>query len=693
MPLRKITAEIDGKVQTITAEVPEGTTDEELIEYVRQSYNQPTVQPRREAGLIDKTLDFMRGLENVPAYAAGTAAAKAVPTQFKLPVGAAAAGATYIGLDRLLQGVMDTPATTYFGFDDPNWKAVENLAIGELSGQAATKVTAGLRRAWQEFIKPGSKVDPILFKLRGTYSQYTGQKLPKVIEDLFTSKTKQVAQERSAELGRKELLKEAARESGISETLISEKPHALARGGTATAATVERRMREVTDLQANIAKDAALDEPVTVVTKIKPTSLTDPKNKLIELSPATPPVLDSNTGAIVTPAKPAVMGRVVYGPIHLRGTLQSAQDILLNLQRTWGDIVNNPSLIPEDKRQVAHAARNLLDIAEAQVDKTTGDIIKANPISFEDAWNFKKAIDPVFAKDHTAAELTSALNKDITDSIPSWNTVRRVAAAEGFENAKKISGERITTFFARDTKGNKAILNKLIAHGNNEISSVENIISNPVKLQKALTLNRMDLPGGAIITTNMRGILRGYNTGRLLNEAWEADARDTTKSVFNAGKILKSLNDPNMQESYKLLYSSEGLKNLRELVQGLATTQQSMMIAGPYIKYAWPTRAGITIAAGLVANNMTGPSALFGVGVVGLMLGGSAAGKLMTNPHSGRILAALAKGEKTASDAYIGRVIAGSLKGAHDAVGLQMKDGSTVWGEIDKDGKFVESKD
>lgn len=692
MPLKKITAKINGQTQVITANVPEGTTDEQIIQYVSSSYGGTQEQQPQPASLVDKTLEFTRGLESIPAFAAGSTAAKAAPPQFKIPAAAVAGGATYLGLDRLLQGMMESkPKTILGGDEDPNWNALENLILSEVPGRVAAKGVGAAKSAWQEFMKPGSKVDPILFKLKGTYSQYTGKRLPKLIEDVFTTKSKQIAQERSAELGRKELLTHAALESGIAPSIIV-KPHALAKGATATAATVERKMRQITAEQADLARQVALDDAQLVETKIKPTSLTDPKNRLIEIAPAQPPVLDPKTGAVVTPAVPARLGRMVYGPTYLSGTLEKAQNILLDLQRKWGDIVRNPSLIPEEKRDVANAARNLLTVAEAEVDKQTGQILKHNPISFDDAWEFKKAIDPLFDKDHAAAELTEALNKDIAESIPNWKTPRAAAALDGFTNAKAISGDRISTFIAKDPHGNPALLKKLISHGNNEITAVESILNSPTKLQKALTLNKLPLPTGSVIMTNMRGILRGYTTGRILDAGWQADERDLSKSIFNASKIIKTLNDPSKQESYKLLYSTKGLQSLRELVQGLATTQQKMIVPGPYIKYAWPTRAGITLAAGLIAGNMSGPASLFGTGVVGLVLGGQALGKLMVNENTARIMVALSKGEKSASNQYIGRSIVGALKGTHDAVGLQKDDGSVQWGEIDKDGKFVENK-
>jgi hypothetical protein len=112
-----------------------------------------------------------------------------------------------------------------------------------------------------------------------------------------------------------------------------------------------------------------------------------------------------------------------------------------------------------------------------------------------------------------------------------------------------------------------------------------------------------------------------------------------------------------------------------------------MAVAGPWIKYVMPIRGGIALTAGLATGAMSG-SGIYGGAITGLVLGGSAVARLMTNPTTARLMVALAKGQKLGSDVWMSRAIASALQGSHAALTVKYQDGTQVRSELDKDNKF-----
>lgn len=197
---------------------------------------------------------------------------------------------------------------------------------------------------------------------------------------------------------------------------------------------------------------------------------------------------------------------------------------------------------------------------------------------------------------------------------------------------------------------------------------IDKVLADPALLEKTLT-NAQELGTGP----NLRKTLGNYQFAKVFNSGAEYNAEGGVRRI-NSSAIEQMLGDPNMQDSYKKLWGSEGFSNVKQFFKNISYTQDKVG-AGTYRKL-WLMEGGIGMASGLL---LTGSPLVGSIGgasaAVGGYLSAKALGTLLNKPETARIMVNLASGSSLGvPDQYANRVILKALQGM--TIAIMNEDGS-----------------
>jgi hypothetical protein len=676
----------------------------------------------KQPTLLDNIIEGVRPFLNIPAIRAGTIAAEVAPVSglppsLQLPAraaaGAAVAAGTYFTVDKALQASMNEP---------PVMDTATNLLVTEIGGKIVTG-GIGAGKAWVKSISDSEAVLGAIARLKPRLYQYleaaTGKKagVAKLFSDFFDDAGSVVARERSATLGKTEgdklvqqltgrqgkldigllgnhikigsltnALKAFYKESNTQYGIVGD----IAKGETKT---LTREVPSIDSVISEVAADSGESlQNVSVLKRVleadaaKGVSLAD-SLKGIASSPANS-MFGPIAGSVSKIAESLSQGlKNVEGPIYLNKSLPSLNKFLSEYISPGGEI--NWNMVPNEHKLLVNKAQQILSLANPVFDNA-GNLVKSDPIPFKAAWSFKKLAGsganfrtqesggPVTDKAHFYSEEFATLSDDIENSIGQWGsdpgkTVGK-QALEAWRNGNATVSSRINFF-------KEFGLGDMIKASTSPNPFIDKVIGDVPTLEKALKLGYIKFPSGNIYATNIRRDLQGYQMTRFLNDAWTTDAMQ--KEVFNFDKLKANLHDSNLQENWDVLFGVAKKKQLMDFFQDLATTQQNKVNFGPYTSIIMPAKAGISVAASLLMGRITGPGLAYSAPVASIFLGGPAIARLMNGEGSSRVLAALAKGRKSTSDAYISRMIVDTLTGTGNVIGLQHSGGVTTWGTLE----------
>ncbi len=616
-----------------------------------------------DSSTLDKVINFLRPQGVSPAIAVGARAAAATPgtLPIKALVGAAAGTGTYFGLDKLLNQLKDKPS------ENPEEEAALNLAVNE----GGSRAIQGAGRGVKELIKPGSVISNTMTKLEPTFGQLkqsvTDKSTPIIdwIERTFSPGGFRATQANSGNLAKQEIENLAAGVAGRNTT----NPQGMSDIIQAQAQSNLSRIQQESNLKATTVKAIAINNPQWVPTEAPPPLVAPgPDQQLIN----------------------GQWHRLVRGPIQALKSGPEAFNFLKNKQEFWGDLTSAQG---EDKE--------LINLAQGILKRTNGG---TQPMSFEEAWDAKQQLTKyawqkripgqVTHPQGLAGQLAESLDNDIEQGLkrlPAAGNQNRIAL-ESYRAAKETVALRFATF-------GKTGIQDLVTETGSALPTITSYIKDPKKLQKLLDAGEIVLPnpsGGRgpalaptkILSTNMRQDLGGHELTRLMQDNWQVSPTDPTKGRIDIGNMQQQLNDPTMQESYKLLWNSRQRGDIDQLFKNIALTQE---------KGTTPTRTGLFMRHGMVAipaaaitghlTNYTTGAALGGI----TEIGGFGLARMMQNPKLARALVAMSSGQApNVSQQFLSRSIVGALQGTGAVINMIGNDGKPNKGTINSEGEWRE---
>jgi hypothetical protein len=603
------------------------------------------------------------------AISAGTTMAGMVPGGPipKTIAGVGTAAATYVGLhgalDRAKRYLKGEPE----GSDLPD--AAEDLAINEVGSRAAGAAYRGIKAASPGMLGglvgllqkvPGLNFDPTsvmtdgqvdLTKLKPTLSAYlqSGDSsiakgvapIAKTVEDLFSPGSKAAALKESGAAAQQETTNLASQVSGRKNPTIA------SLGGQVQAdfSNALDSTFKAADQQAKMAKLVAQGNPQQTMT-----------------------------------------GDVVNGPILPRGALEKANQII---QSHAGDFLGPQ----QEEIPLINQAKKLIDSTGAKFDPQTGQLLSANPVGFEDAWNQKQAWDDyggwqkargdVTHTDQQFRGMTAALNDDIDNSIAKWQNDPNKLAANAWKQSKAIVQERNSTFF---TPGSSTKLGDVINDADSELPSLDAILNDPQKTQRALNSGNVKINGQQITSENTRRDLQGYKLIQMRDNAYTVDPQDPNKMVFNGQKLANQWSDPRFQQTKNILFNKTQQQDYSDLFKNIAITQDPQSKFGTYMNKIQVAKAGFMLAPAILAGYTSGMER--GGEVLGLEVGMNALGRLMSNHDTARAFTAAVAGKPLEmSEQQFARKLVAGLQGT--TLTLVSQGGKREQGQFDRDGQWV----
>lgn len=597
-------------------------------EYDKVRASQDSGAPQFSRSRLASGVEAVRPFSIPAALAAAgeTATMAPLPLPLKALAGAGVGAATYLGLDSPLRSLSE--------WLNPGESAspAANLAINEVGGRI---LGAGMKK-----LTPSQET---ISKLGGTASQMLDSPVLKTIEDLFAPKAKAAALQNSSKLGSDAIASEASLISGRSPKLYTDPE-------MSTVAVQRRGLKPALDAsfqesnnQAQMAKLIAKGNPETTLS-----------------------------------------GRVVEGPVNLRKTLETANQVI----QANKDLQFGPA---ESDKPLLNKVFKLIDATGAQFDQQTGQLISAEPASFEETWNLKQGLDDLGGWNKNRSDLTPTdtkfrqlaknINEDIEGSIGKWQNDPSKTALTAWKNAKETVAQRHAIFYAEGS-GNK--LGNIIDEVDSPLPAVNKILDDPRQLQRALNAGEIQFPSGAVYSTNLKRDLGAWNLIRM------RDAAKTEDGMIDGRKLLSDWNDPRFVQQKKALYSSQQRADYDQLFKNISAVQQKQLGLGSFVAKVRMGPTGFLLAPSMIASAVSGnPLAAGKIAAVELGMGGVA--KLMANPKTARILVTAAAGSPLSmSDTLAARLISAGLQSS--AITLQGSDGQSRKGSIDRDGQFQEDQ-
>jgi hypothetical protein len=543
--------------------------------------------------------------------------------------------------------------------------ALESLGLGKLGETVVPKIAKSAKGLFSELSNPGSVVGDI-YKLNPTYSQYVSdyfgsqRSRAQWIEDTFNRSAKLRAVIASGKEGYSQAMDWLSKQTGRSGSTL-ENPKSMADRIT------WQGLKNQTDAVENEIIKA--HQGNYVLSGMNPQDVGVP--------------MTSPTGATYIGKK------TIQGPIQLNESINALNDIT--------KFYRGKELTPRDQ-EVMGIVDQMNNGLKRHYDLTTGAPLGVKPLAYEDAINFKKIVDDLYSKgslsdiekgttslrvpgtqsDKFFQNLSEGLDSDIRSSLGSWKNGGS-KALQNYDNAEFLRSVKDETSAGRDS------LSTLLKNPNIRANSyLNNIIEDPNQLEKAISSGKITLPNGTVLKSpTIKKDLLGYEVGRTLQDASDMNV----KMLSDPKKILTRLNDPNLQDSFKQLFTKDQMDDYKQLISNVMATQndKSYLNSG-FNRHGLLLRAG---ALGLPISTLAHSLGLGGISAglyTGMELGGYALGKFLTNPKAARVLSGMAKGVPLGASQdlvskQIGDALAGSVITLVDSAGKKQD------AYIDKDGK------
>lgn len=631
-------------------------SDDDYVAF-RQRAGKPIANYKKPVGPeptnTDKVLQYLRPV--LDTLVGGGVGAMSLPggPGVAATAGLMAAGATDMGVKRAMSSPPQSTLGQAFGLspgspEDDITDTAETLGANELGGKITSNLFKGLSNLGLEKAVKGSVAGP-LAKLDATFSQYYvktfGDKpISKWVEDVFASGAKARAIENSGNLNMQagtDLAKKITGRQNVTLDWLSDQMKVGAENQLAASKFESNRLSEIVK---NISQANILAIP-------------------------------QNDGSVLA----------IKGPVNLGHTIQAAQDFLTQRTALLGDLTKANN---EDQPLIA-AAQRILQVSNAQFDDQTGQLIRSQPISFEDAWNFKKGADELGYgsgdKINTTftgkvfQSLSRSLNDDIESSIGNWKNDPGKNALKSFQNAKATVAQRYNLF---DEDG----MRQLLVKNNSSVPAISSIINDPKMLQRTLSAGNLQLPSGKVTSTNMRRDLQGFKFVDILTNAYKADPVDSTKGVFDAAKASQNWNDPGFAESKSLLFNAQNRQDIDQFFKNLAMTQQKQIGGMMANSKLWMgAKATVMLGTAMVAGLDASPWASTALSVE---VGAGVLSKWMTDPKKARLMVAMAGGQPlNMSQTLAAKTIFSGLQGYEMSINL--KNGQKAKATVDRDGNII----
>lgn len=617
--------------------------------------------------------DIISALQPIIAGMGGTAMGVGVSGTMTPAVGAPAGAATYLSLNHILEMLKDKPQD----YDSEVGTAATNLATQEIGNKLVAEplIRAMKAGSWEAAI-PGSVVGK-LREFMPTFSGYMMERngpnslsanASKWIEDIFGAGSKRQAIENSADIGAAKIQALAQAESGRPVNVLAD-PEKMADAFQAQIKPQITQLYKASSAEANRANLWATSN-VQTVQKLNPQAnefsqslAGKPYNAL---NPQEQQAVNKFMAA--SGVNPTLQQNIV-GPVNLDKILQDGHDFI------YGG--REKSLIPPDPNDpLIKAYQGLINETNAQFDKS-GKLVSSDPISFKDAWNFKQKAGEYAFGDRSKAPNDAAIplidsrfqkvygdfDDAIENSMKTWKN-NGPQALQAWRNSAAIARARLDLF-------NEDGLKQLINNRNANVPFIDDILRDPKKVDRAMRAGYLPIPstepgsnGAQLLSTNMRQDLRSYKMMQMLQNSWIGEP-GSAKGMIDPRKFDAQLNDPKWASVREKLFSQQNLKDLSDIVNGLAYTQQSMTkmgwLSNPKI---WATTDGMYLASRMFSGSL--PAGLeHTAGLASVRLSAGATAKLMfNNPQTAARLAAMAKGMPlNASEEAVGRGFINALNG------------------------------
>lgn len=623
---------------------------------------------RPEERFAAQVPDLLKASMSGPAIATGEGIIgnlknAGVPAPLAIAGGVAGGTAAYLGarqgIDRTANLIRDEQHTDTLG--EAAQDAIINAAGAKFIGLMRSGGAKALA-AWHEYSDPGSVVGKKIASLGATYSQVQealsgkNQWLAGKIEDIFANKTKQETVAQAAEKVPEMVRADAARISG-KRTSTMMNPRYLEEGVQGKMLAQAQSLNDFSEQAANVARNYADQSQLQI--------------------PGT--------------------DKIVSGPIELKTSLQRLGDYVKKYEDT--------TLVPKEEDTLYKQARSIIADTNAKFDPKTNQLISSDPVSFDEAWRYKKSIGNIFNgkesainPDSSAASFFNkgnfnAMNEDISNGFnhPAWGQ-NGGAAKETWEHSKQAVETRWDLF------GKDKMAGKIVNSDMDPGQVINELFSNSRKMNDALRTSSIKLPDGSIASSpNMRRELLGLKLQEWVNSG--VDKNGKGGASFNFQNAFNQLEAPENKEAVSALMNGETKANTLKMLKGLSNTEESMRLAAisqqpmnnsgqTYYRLIKPTTIGLSLAPSLVTGAL-GVHQMQGLAASGFILSGVALAHVMATPQGGRVMAAIANGQKVGSDYFMSHAIVNALRGTNAVIYTSDSSGKNYPMKVNKDSNLV----
>lgn len=626
-----------------------------------------------------KALEFARPIADTAAGAAGAALSGGVPF-----VGAVAGPAAYLGMDQIMQALQGSERQPSIssnvldlqkgGVADRVASTAEQYGMNAALGKILTPLASGIKGVINEGLY-GGVANPLLGELGATYSQYQNRPIAELIENIAARGYKAKALEAISAKASDMAGKIGKVFSPIRVASEVQDPQLLGNYIQQQTAQVFDESLKESGARAQIAKSVAQLNPEKVITGMKAVS----------------------TGGYGPPAiVPQV--EIVRGPVKLDNVIMWAKNYIEGKSRAIFQ--------PDEEKLLVQEAQNILKATNAQFD-TAGKLVNSRPVSFEEAWDLKKALGDVgYGKPKEGITKVNSffqdaernITDDITSSVGKWRNGRQ-QALDAWNEARTIVAKRHELFHQADQ------IPTLLNTTNSPISAVNAIVDDPKKLERALNIASLGDATKALskfnvtnfASNNLKQDLKSYQFMRMMRNAYEQPAganQDTGRYVKS--KLMDQINDPEVQQSLSKLYSGRELDNIKQFFRAVGDTGIPASGAGNIAAKIRVLGATAVLGSGLVGSMLSGSALNAGTAASGVILGGyltlQQVGKILTKPDAAKYLTAFVEGTPLGtSEKYAMKTITSALTGT--ILDVKMDNNRIVHLKVLPGGEFKEVKE
>lgn len=612
-----------------------------------------------------KVLEFLRPVLSTMATGAGTAAA----APFAGPAAPAVGIGAGIATDQLMQLFQGAdrepsmaskmvPGVEQGGMMDRLASTGEQAAMNFVGGKAMQGLASGAKGVFTEFTK-GGVVDPLLKDLGVTYSQYGNRPISEFIENIAARGSKALALQGVVENAKKLGTSIATRFSPARSAAQVNDPNLMAAEIQKTARSAFDASVKESDSFAQRVKDIAAANTMPVQTGTTQSLLFGANG-----SPVSSPVVDN-----------------IAGPVTMTRSIEWAKKFM--------DSKAKALTLPDDEKELLQAAKTLIDTSDAKF-ALDGRVVSSRPISFNDAWEFKKTAGALGYADPKSdlskassffKDLERRLTDDIDSSVQVWPTGGGEAQL-AWKRARDIVAQRNTVFKQGDSV--QTLLNTQVT----PLNAVNKVIDDPVQLERILNFGSVQ--GGTkalekagvknFTSGNLKKDLQSYQFMRMMTGGFNSSpTAEAAAGSFSKRALLDQLDDPKNLASLERLYSKQNLNDIRNFFTAVGNSSGTLGNAGNVAAKIRLLGASAVLAPGIATAMLTG-SAKSGTLASGVIVGGyltlQQVGKLLTNPDTARRMQAFVTGAPLKeSEQFAAKLLGSALAGT--TMEVKMSDGTS----------------